>query len=100
MPLYDRTCDDCGYKEIDRLETVNVIVLISCPKCAATAFRKQLSHPAFCFVRGESACDMGTVLDDRRAAAAAGHGNTTIKMSMNDRGEVTTDDIVKTGGSK
>ena len=97
MPIYLRRCEQCGFEE-ETIETLNDEVK-DCPECSGP-FKKQITAPTFCYVRGESALDMYGELDKRREKAANGQGNATIKMSMNERGEVTTDSVEASGAFK
>ena len=97
MPLYDRKCINCGYLEEDLIECPIVDNAIPCPKCRLKTHVRQISIPGLVYLTGspDSALEMGRALDTRRDKSAAGHGNTTIKMSTNDRGECTIDGIDK-----
>ncbi len=46
MPIYAYRCESCGFAQ-DVLQKRSDPVLETCPSCAANAFRKQLSAPAF-----------------------------------------------------
>lgn len=46
MPIYAYRCESCGFAQ-DVLQKRSDPVLELCPSCGASAFRKQLSAPAF-----------------------------------------------------
>jgi len=99
MALYDRQCTHCGHwEEVIEIEADE---LIECPKCGKIAMRRLPSCPAVisvCDSDNKSALQTANLLEKRREAAAAGHGNLTIKCTANQRGEITIDDVVQTGG--
>jgi predicted nucleic acid-binding Zn ribbon protein len=83
MPLRDRHCKKCEYIEIDRVEKMDAGVMIECPECHDPSFEILFTCPAVIVMKGEgtSALEFCTELDNRRANAAAGHGNTTLQDS-------------------
>ena len=99
MALYDYRCSWCGH-------TWESLVTgdhpeIPCELCHQPA-RRLPCCPAVvsvCDTDNKSALQTANLLDQRREAAANGHGNLTIKCTANARGEITIDDVVKTGGT-
>jgi putative FmdB family regulatory protein len=46
MPIYAYKCDSCGFAK-DVLQKLSDAPLSDCPKCGATAFKKQLTAAGF-----------------------------------------------------
>jgi len=95
MPLYDRRCTKCEHVMLDLLEPIG-LDNVTCPECGSITHRL-ISAPGLCAVIGdpESALNFANVMDARREKSRRGHGNTRIRATANERGELTIDGIDK-----
>jgi len=103
MPIFDYLCPICQTIQEDVIQFTSDEKPVLCPVCYYE-MNKKISSPGFCYVKGGgSGSEYGQgvefvdELDRRREAAAKGHGNSVIKMSMDSNGNVSTDSIETTG---
>jgi predicted nucleic acid-binding Zn ribbon protein len=77
IPLFDRICQTCKYKEVDRFEQVYQEPLIECPECGALTFAKLYSAPK---LPPSGLYSFHSELDRMRQAASEGHGTKSYRL--------------------
>ncbi|MCM5681318.1 zinc ribbon domain-containing protein [Schlegelella sp. S2-27] len=101
MPIYAYKCESCGHGQ-DVLQKISDPVLTDCPKCGASAYRKQLTAAGFQLKgSGWYATDFRGGASNGSAAASKSdaNGSPSSSESSSPKSEAKADAAAGSGGS-